>query len=130
MADRLEGVKLRFRENSLRLRVNRKEVEELAGGLALREEVHFPGDSRLTYLLEPFGQGTATASFTAGIIRIAAPGADVKQWANSDAVGIYFHLSADGIPLKIAIEKDLECLDAPPEEQDPLAFVRDGESIC
>ena len=96
----------------------------------MREEVQFPGDSRLTYLLEPFGQGTATASFVAGTIRIAAPGADVKEWANSDAVGIYFHLSADGVPLKIAIEKDLECLDGAPEEQDPFAFARDAESIC
>ena len=123
-------MKLRFRENSLRLRVNRKEVEELAAGLALREEVHFPGNSRLTYLLEPFSHGVATASFVAGTIRIAAPGDDVKEWANSEAIGLYFHLSADGIPLKVAIEKDLACMDGPLEEHDPLAFARDSNSTC
>ena len=123
-------MKLRFRENSLRLRVNQKEVEELAQGLVLREEIRFPGGSRMMYLLEPFGQATATASFADGIIHIAAPGADVKEWANSQAIGMYFHLSADGGPLDIAIEKDLECLDGPEDERDPFAFARAEPSIC
>lgn len=123
-------MKLRFRQNSLRLRVNRKEVEELASGASLREELHFPNGSRLTYLLEPFGQGAATASFAEGTIRVAAPGADIKEWAGSEAVGMYFHLSADGTPLKIAIEKDLECLDGAPDEHDAHAFTRKGRSAC
>lgn len=120
-------MKLRFRQNSLRLRVNQREVNELASGVALEEDVSFPGNTRMRYILEPYGQNTAAASFEGGVIRISAPGNDVKQWANSDAIGMYFDLSADGSSLRVAIEKDLECTDGPPEERDPEAFPRSGK---
>jgi hypothetical protein len=117
-------MKLRFRQNSLRLRVNQREVDELASGIALEEDVSFPGNSRMRYILEPYGQHTAAASFEGGVIRVSAPGNDVKQWANSEAIGMYFDLPADGSVLRVAIEKDLECVDGPPEERDPDAFPR------
>ncbi len=123
-------MKLRTRQNSLRLRLNRKEVDELAAGTALQEEIRFPGSTKLVYVLEPFNQGSASASFVDGIISIAAPGADIREWAHSDAIGIYFNLMADGSPLKIAIEKDLECLDGPEEERDPNAFSRESKIGC
>jgi hypothetical protein len=121
-------MKLRFRQNSLRLRVNQREVDELASGIALEEDVTFPGNSRMRYILEPYGQHTAAASFEGGVIRVSAPGNDVKQWANSEAVGMYFDLPADGAVLRVAIEKDLECVDGPPEERDPNAFPRSGKA--
>jgi hypothetical protein len=120
-------MKLRFRQNSLRLRVNQREVNELASGIALEEDVSFPGNARMRYILEPYGQHT-TASFEGGVIRVSAPGNDVKEWANSEAIGMYFNLPADGSVLKVAIEKDLECVDGPPEDRDPDAFPRSGES--
>ena len=123
-------MKLRTRQNSLRLRLNRKEVDELAAGTALQEEVSFPGNSKFIYVLEPFSQGAATASFVDGILSIGAPGADIKDWAHSDAIGIYFNLVADGTHLKIAIEKDLECLDGPEDERDPQAFARGSKPAC
>jgi hypothetical protein len=121
-------MKLRFRQNSLRLRVNQREVNELASGIALEEDVSFPGNVRMRYILEPYGQHTA-ASFEGGVIRVSAPGNDVKEWANSEAIGMYFDLPADGSVLRIAIEKDLECADGPPEERDPYAFPR-SEKVC
>ena len=121
-------MKLRFRQNSLRLRVNQREVHELASGIALEEDVSFPGNTRMRYILEPYGQGTAAASFEGGVIRISAPGNDVKQWANSDAIGMYFDLPADGSSLRVAIEKDLECTDGPPDERDPDAFPRSDKT--
>jgi hypothetical protein len=121
-------MKLRFRQNSLRLRVNQREVDELASGIALEEDVSFPGNARIRYILEPYGQHTASASFEGGVIRVSAPGNDVKEWAGSPAIGMYFDLPANGSVLKVAIEKDLECTDGPPEERDPDAFPRSGES--
>ena len=120
-------MKLRFLRNSLRLRVNQREVHELASGIALEEDVRFPGSARMRYILEPYGQHTAV-SFVGGVIRVSAPGNDVKEWANSEAIGIYFDLPADGSVLKVAIEKDLECTDGPPEERDPDAFPRSGKT--
>lgn len=123
-------MKLRFRNNSLRLRVNRREVEGLAAGAILREEVHFPGDTRMSYVLETSRQASPEASFLQGVIRVAAPQEQVRAWASSDSIGIYFDLPADGASLRVAIEKDLECVDASPQERDPDAFPRGISKNC
>ena len=123
-------MKLRFRENSLRLRVNRREVESLASGAILREEIHFPGNSRMAYFLESSRKPSPEAWFREGVIRVCAPWTQVKEWANSDLIGMYFELPTNGALLKIAIEKDLECIDAPAEERDPDAFSRVQAGNC
>lgn len=121
-------MKLRFRDNSLRLRLNRPEVENLAAGGSLEEQVDFPGSARLSYVLEPSQESAPTASFRNGVIRISAPDWQVKDWAKGDAIGLYFQLAGDGSALKVAIEKDLECVDASAEERDPDAFGRTGKN--
>lgn len=123
-------MKLRCRNNSLRLRVNRREAEGLAAGAILEEEVHFPGDARMIFVLEPSAHAMPEASFYQGVIRIAAPQEQLRDWANSDSIGLYFELPANGTSLRVAIEKDLECLDGPAEERDPHAFPRDIRKNC
>lgn len=117
-------MKLRFRDNSLRLRVNRREVEALASGARLSHDVCFPGDTLFRYILESSAQPFPSASFENGTIKVSAPGELIRQWQGSDSIGIYFELPANGTHLKIAIEKDLECIDTPLEERDPDAFPR------
>jgi hypothetical protein len=99
-------------------------VERLAGGSTLEEQVQFPDSAAISYLIEPSQHASPEASFRDGVIRVSAPRDRIRDWANSDSVGIYFDLPADGASLRVAIEKDLECVDAPPEERDPLAFPR------
>lgn len=123
-------MKLRFRKNSLRLRVNQHEVSELAAGSSLREQVDFPGDTRISYVLEPSQNGAAAASFRDGVIRICAPQNQVGRWASGNEIGLYFDLPANGTVLQVALEKDLECIDGPPEERDLLAFPRDTGRSC
>ncbi|HEY1946466.1 MAG TPA: hypothetical protein VGG97_05635 [Bryobacteraceae bacterium] len=124
-------MKLRFRDNTLRLRVNQREVNTLAKGDMLRERVVFPGATDLSYVLETRAEPGGQASFHEGIIRISAPSTDVKDWAaSSTSLGIYFDLPANGSVLKIAIEKDLECVDGPEEERDPDAFPRETLKNC
>jgi len=123
-------MKLRFRGNSLRLRVNRREVAGLAAGAVLQEEVHFPGDGQISYVLETSPQSAPEASFQQGVVRVAAPQDQVREWASSDSIGLYFDLPANGTSLRVAIEKDLECVDGPPEERDPHAFSRDISKNC
>lgn len=125
-------MKLRFRKNTLRLRLNRKEVDLLAEGTALREEVAFPGGTSLVYLLEPFGQASVFATFVGGTIRIAAPGLAIRDWAESEAIGLYYKIPVETQTLQISIEKDLECVDGPEEERDPHAFTRiaDAATSC
>jgi hypothetical protein len=123
-------VKLRFRKNTLRLRVNQREVEDLAAGNRLEEVVHFPADARLAYILSPCQGDEPAASLESSTIRISAPQAAVKRWATSEEIGLYFEVPANGTSLQVAIEKDLECLDGPPEEQDPYAYPREVGKSC
>jgi len=123
-------MKLRFRGNSVRLRLNQSEVRELAAGNALEEQVHFPDSARVSYVLQPTPSTTAQASFREGAIRVLAPESELRQWAASDSIGLYFELPANGTALKIAIEKDLECTDGPVEDRDPDAFPRSQSKSC
>jgi hypothetical protein len=117
-------MKLRLRGNSIRLRLNRRDVDGLASGNRLEERVFFPASTRLSYVLEPSDQIGASACFDGAAIRIAVPSVAVLKWANSQDIGLYFDFPAGDQPLKVAIEKDLECLHGPEEELDPEAFPR------
>lgn len=123
-------MKLRFRKDSLRLRLNQTEVSNLASGAALEEQVHFPGDASMSYVLEPSGLPGPNASFRQGTIRVSVPHSQCADWAASSDTGIYFDLPANGSSLRVAIEKDLECIDGPEEERDPDAFPRTAEKNC
>jgi hypothetical protein len=95
----------------------------------LEEVIHFPGDTTISYLVEPV-PGTPGASFQDGVIRIGAPQDQLRAWVNTDAIGMYFDFPANGSRLRVAIEKDLECLDGPEEERDPDAYPRSADSAC
>jgi hypothetical protein len=123
-------MKLRFRNNSLRLRVNQHEVQNLASGKTLHEEVQFPGDASLSYVLEMTPDPEPIASFRQSVIRVSAPRQEVLSWAQGDAIGLYFEFPANGAALKVAVEKDLECVDGAPEEYDPDAFPRSTGKNC
>jgi len=92
--------------------------------------MHFPGAGHLTYLLEPSDKPSPGASFDGSVIRIGAPLPAVRNWAASESIGLYFDLPAEGAALKVAIEKDLECIDGPEEERDPEAFERIPAKRC
>jgi hypothetical protein len=123
-------VKLRFRKNSLRLRLNQREVQSFASGAAVTEEVVFPGPARMTYSLRASRGDSPQAIYEGGHISVLAPEAVVHEWAGGEQIGLYFELPAGASALTIAIEKDLECIDGPPEEKDPDAFPRIVEKVC
>lgn len=122
-------MKLRCKGNSLRLRLNQTEVRKLAQGVALQERVDFPDGSRFSYVLER-NRSDASASFSEGTIRIAAPASLIDGWSVTDEIGMYFEVPAAHATLRVAIEKDLECVDGPAEERDPDAFPRMSEARC
>jgi hypothetical protein len=126
-----ESMKLRIRANTLRLRLNQKEVERLAAGDVLQERIDFPGGTSLSYLLKVASAAGAEALFEGGRIHINLPRTPIVSWAHDEELGIYFSLPTGAEPLNIAIEKDLVCIDGPPEERDPLAFPREmTEKVC
>jgi hypothetical protein len=123
-------MKLRLRGNSVRLRVNQREVEALAAGRALSEGVRFPAGNSFIYTLEPSPVLTPEASFRDGVICVKVPDSMLTDWASNDSIGLYFDLLGRESSLKVTIEKDLECVNEPAEERDPYAYPRGNDSHC
>ena len=123
-------MKLRLRGNSVRLRVNQREVAALAAGRALSEGVRFPAGNSFIYTLEPSLASTPEVSFRDGIICVKANDVTLREWASNDSIGLYFDLPGHGSSLKVTIEKDLECVNEPAEERDPYAYPRGNEGQC
>lgn len=119
-------MKLRLRQDSVRLRLTRSEVQRLAGGQSVEESVAFaPGDvSTLRYLVRSaaaISRGVAT--FHDGCVAVELPASQVTSWATGTDEGIYFD-TAWG--LKVAVEKDFKCLDPRTEEDESDAFDHPG----
>ena len=124
-------MKLRFRENSVRLRVNRREVNRLAAGNAIEEEVSFPNSATLKYIIEASMNDEPLISFKNGVLRVAAPLTQIRNWAHAEAsIGLYFQLPAGESVLRVSIEKDLQCVDGPAAEFDPDAYPRQTGTNC
>jgi len=114
-------MKLRIRQNSIRLRLKRGEVDQIASGKSIVEETHFP-DSVLTYRLDVSDDGTFSTSFNEGSLVIRVPVSELAQWAKTDQVSMVAEQALqDSGTLSLLIEKDFSCL-APghhrPDEDD------------
>jgi hypothetical protein len=125
-------MKLRFHQNSIRFRLNQLEVTELASGTSMVEEVWFPNSD------QPFRYSLALHDLDPSVrfelkpaeIAVLLKRADVKAWAASDELQMHRSLPTARKPLKLMIEKDLVCVDGPPEERDPYAFQRVENPVC
>ncbi len=120
-------MKLRFTPNSVRLRLNQTEVTKLAESGLLSERVDFPGPvpSSLVYSLRlATDSEIGLAHLEEGEFTVTVPQEQAKIWANTvREVGLYYkHDLPGGGNLRIAIEKDFQCVDGPPEEHDPAAY--------
>jgi hypothetical protein len=104
-------MKLRIRGDSIRLRLKRGEVAELAAGKSVAEETHFP-DSVLTYRLDVSEGNNIEASFAGGNLVVSLPSSKALGWVTNDEVSLTDTQSlANGATLTLLIEKDFECLD-------------------
>jgi hypothetical protein len=112
-------MKLRIRDNSIRLRLTRAEVDAVGSAGIVKARVSLPGGNGLDYVLE---SSTLTKSPSArlsnGALTVTLPESAVRQWATSERVSIEADETLDdGDTLKILVEKDFACL-APREGED------------
>ena len=112
-------MKLRIRDNSIRLRLTRPEVERANSDGLVKGQVQFAGSNSFAYILE---SSPATvkpeAHISNNVLTVRIPQLDVKRWAESDQVSISSEQDVnDGAQLKILVEKDFACL-APREGED------------
>ena len=104
-------MKLRIRGDSIRLRLKRGEVAQVAAGKSIAEETHFPG-SVLTYRLDVSETDDIEANFADGNLEISLPASKVPGWATTDEVSLTATQNTpDGATLTLLIEKGFSCLE-------------------
>ena len=107
-------MKLRIKGNSIRLRLGRSEVQQLAIKGAVEELTIFGSGrgQRLGYEIRAATDETVVrASFDGRRIIVHVPAEIIHRWAGSDQVGIHAMQSTDRGELAIVIEKDFVCID-------------------
>jgi 3-methyladenine DNA glycosylase Mpg len=109
-------MKLRIRGNSLRLRLSRSEVTQLADSGRVEDAIAF-GPSKLTYVLTTSDVDHVGATYESNRIVVTLPKERAQKWTASDEVGI----ESKG-ELAILVEKDWSCLEPREGEDDGDAF--------
>ncbi len=120
-------MKLRIKGNSLRLRLTRSEVAQLATDDFVTETIQFGvgDDAELEYAVQSQSNAEEiTVRFNPGRIAVIVPYFKVAEWAaDEEMVGISAENDVGGLePLRILIEKDFVCL-----SRDESGFRSDGE---
>jgi hypothetical protein len=119
-------MKLRIKGNSIRLRLGQSDVRRLAIEGAVEESTTFgrSPNERFGYILLASPEEPAVrASYTDRRMVIRVPRKLIDQWITTDQVGIHAtQRTGDDNELLILIEKDFECIDAPPGESQEDAF--------
>jgi hypothetical protein len=112
-------VKLRIRDDSIRLRLTQQEVRIARSEGVVRGTVRFGGGSRFDYVLEGSPDAAAaSAAISPGALTVTVPQGDLHRWADSETVSLAASQPiADEALLTILIEKDFACL-APREGED------------
>ena len=107
-------MKLRVRDNSIRLRLTQTEVELARADGLVRGTVPLAGNSNFEYVLE---SSPATvkpeAHMSNNVLTVRIPEAEILSWSGSDEVSISATQLLDGgNELNILVEKDFACLAA------------------
>ena len=103
-------MKLRIHRNSLRLRLNRSDVEQFRRTGICAECFRFGSGSRLTYTLETSPQLTVMETqYRQDCIRVLLPLNMAQEWSGSDQVSLSLNRTDVGGP-SLSIEKDFQCL--------------------
>ncbi|MEO8071962.1 MAG: hypothetical protein ABI686_01830 [Acidobacteriota bacterium] len=119
-------MKLRLRENSIRLRLLQTEVTQLREIGNVSERITFGTSSTdsLTYSLRVSGETKKIfVQMTDNQIEVFLPEKTAESWADTDQIGLYQTQNIGDLgELKIIIEKDFVCVDRPFDEYNKDAF--------
>lgn len=127
-------MKLRIRGNSIRLRLGQSEVERMVEQGFVEEFTTFDiaRRQRLEYVLRSSDDAKeVAATFDEGRLVVRIPAEQIRAWASTDQVGIEaFQKVSEDETLRILVEKDFECIDAPVHESQADAFPRPTTGIA
>lgn len=118
-------MKIRIKGNSIRLRLTQTEVEIVGAGQVVQETVPFgKGQPTFRYALHADPEtDKILATYADHALRIGISPNQVKQWADTDQVGLEENIVwEDGTTLHVLIEKDFQCLHRRPAEDESDNF--------
>ena len=112
-------MKLRIKDNSIRLRLTRGEVETLRESGIVEAITGFPGGRSLQYRVESSPASVKPAAFFSdNAVTVRLPEAAVLAWATTEQVSLPGEqILDDGDTLQVLVEKDFACL-TPREGED------------
>ncbi len=127
-------MKLRVRDNSIRLRLTQAEVELVRADGLVRGRVPLAGSNNFDYVLESSPATVKSeAHISNNVLTVRVPEAEILSWSDSDEVSISATQLVDGgDELTILVEKDFACL-APREgvdETDMYPHPMAGKESC
>lgn len=111
-------MKLRFRGQTLRIRLDQREVSDLGDGGTVEQRTAFSESSEFVCRVQLSADvRNITATFASGRVTVMLPADEARKWARTEQVGMEAHqVVGSGRSLHILIEKDFECLHGRPEE--------------
>lgn len=119
-------MKLRLRENSIRLRLLQTEVRQLRETGNVSETIVFGANpaEKLTYSLRVSEDtNEISARITGNKIEISLPLNSAENWVDSNEVGLYADQKTnERATLKIIVEKDFVCAERPFDADNKDAF--------
>lgn len=117
-------MKIRLRENSIRLRLLQREVEQLQKTGIVSEQIRFGQTQILTYTLKISNDAARiSACFKDEEITVEIPLAAARNWTGTNLVGLENEqIINESSTLKISIEKDFVCLERPLDADNADAF--------
>ena len=112
-------MKLRTQGDSVRLRLTRAEVQQLAEAGGVEAETHVAPGSSLVVRLRAADRADLGAALDGAALTVLVPSDWVEGWPDDERVGFEGTQDAgDGRRLALLVEKDFDCLHKRPDETD------------
>lgn len=112
-------MKIRIKDNSIRLRLSPEEVQQLADVGLVESQCHFPGKMFCYWVQSKAGIEHPYAQFKDEHILVFVASAFANAWPDNETVGVH-HTTKEG--LSLVIEKDFQCLKPREGEQEEKLY--------
>ena len=117
-------MKIRIHDDSIRLRLDRSEVDTIGKGRPVDCRTRFAGGAEFRYRLLSADCDAVSANYDDGRIEVRLPRSTATQWATDETeVSIRGENDVGDGAMSLLIEKDFECLDPRDGEDQSNRFV-------
>jgi len=122
-------MKLRLKQNTIRIRLDRDEVKALTLHGSVQSQTRFSVEQALKYQINLSNSEVPTIEYRDLEIVISLPTVEVKGWNDSERVGFAWDINLNEQEvISFLIEKDFKCLTARAGEDESNLFENPNES--